>query len=332
MTVDLAGDEIESHMNTGILHQMWAPASVSDRQCLQDATDDVRLADALGYESFWFGEHHFNRNRPFFGRVPMPELLMARLVADTKQIRLGTGVKVLPLEAGARFAEKMSLLDLLTDGRAVFGVGEGTPGSFFTDDKKPLFRQALIELVAFLRGEQEEEGQALTPAPERDLSKLIWTAVRNWESIELTARLGLNFATGQLDLGADQRVWVDMYRQAGGTGEARGYRLVLVAETAEEAEQIAAPASEFYYSAQRGNAHGALADVAEFRKANFIIGSPEIVAERLLQFKEESDVDRIDLLAHVPGLTPEAVRQTLTLFASEVAPLMGIEMLAPLPA
>jgi alkanesulfonate monooxygenase SsuD/methylene tetrahydromethanopterin reductase-like flavin-dependent oxidoreductase (luciferase family) len=310
---------------------MWAAASVSDRQCLQDATDDVVLADSLGYESFWFGEHHFNRQKAFFGRVPVPELLIARLAADTKQIRLGTGVKVLPLEAGARFAEKMSLLDLLTDGRAVFGVGEGTPGSFFTDDKRLLFREALTELVSFLRGEQEDGGLALTPAPVRDLSRLIWTAVRNWESIELTARLGLNFATGQLDLGPDQRVWVDMYRQAGGAGEARGYRLVLVGETAEEAERLAAPASELYYSASRGGGgHAAAAmDPVEFRRANFMIGSPSIVAERLLQYQAESGLDRVDLLAHVPGLAPEAVRQTLVLFAQEVAPLMGIEMLTP---
>jgi alkanesulfonate monooxygenase SsuD/methylene tetrahydromethanopterin reductase-like flavin-dependent oxidoreductase (luciferase family) len=309
---------------------MWAAASVSDRQCLQDATDDVRLADALGYESFWFGEHHFNRQRPFFGRVPVPELLVAKLATETKQIRLGTGVKVLPLEAGARFAEKMSLLDILTDGRAVFGVGEGTPGSFFTDDKKLLFREALIELVAFLRGEQEEEGHALTPAPERDLTKLIWTAVRNLESIELTAKLGLHFATGQLDLGPDQRVWVDMYRQAGGVGEVRGYRLVLVAETDEEAERIAVPSRELYYSAQRGGGHGnGTIDPVEFRKENFILGSPQTVAERLAKFKDESDVDRVDLLVHVPGLEPEAVRQSLTLFAHEVAPLMGIEMQVP---
>ncbi len=227
-------------MQTGILHQMWAAATVTDRQCLQEARDDVVLADELGYESFWFGEHHFNRQRPFYGRVPVPELLIARLASETAQIRLGTGVKVLPLEPGARFAEKMSLLDLLTDGRALFGLGEGTPGSFFSDDKRVLFRAALSELVCLCVGEQAEANEALTPAPLRDLTKLIWTAVRNWEAIELTARLGLNFATGQLDLAPDQRVWVDMYRQAGGTGEARGYRLVLVAETTAEADRLAA--------------------------------------------------------------------------------------------
>src|SRR6202140_5141461 len=105
-------------MNAGILHQMWAPAAISDRECLQDASDDVRLAEELGYESFWFGEHHFNRDKMFFGRVPVPELLIARLAANTQRIRLGTGVKVLTLDTAARFAEKMALLDLLTDRRA----------------------------------------------------------------------------------------------------------------------------------------------------------------------------------------------------------------------
>jgi hypothetical protein len=79
--------------NVGILHQMWAVPSISDRQCISDADEDVRLAEALGYESFWFGEHHFNREKAFFGRLPVPELLIARLSANTRRIRLGTGVK-----------------------------------------------------------------------------------------------------------------------------------------------------------------------------------------------------------------------------------------------
>jgi alkanesulfonate monooxygenase SsuD/methylene tetrahydromethanopterin reductase-like flavin-dependent oxidoreductase (luciferase family) len=322
--------------SVGILHQMWAEASVSDRTCLMDAADDVRLADELGYESFWFGEHHYNRHKPFFGRVPVPELLIARLASETRQIHLGTGVKVLALDPPSRFAEKMALLDLLTDGRAVFGVGEGTKGSFFVEEERgPNFRAALRELIGRLRDEPSDDHPALTPAPQRDLTKLLWTAVRNWQSISLTAEFGLNFATGQGDLGPDQRVWVDMYRQAGGTGEARGYRLVLVAETDAEAERIADPAKQLYYSMIRAGAFSAEGDkagAAEFQRRNFILGSPETVAERLLTYQYESGVDRVDLLAHVPGLPHEALRQTLTLFAKEVAPRMGVTMQTPLPA
>ena len=55
------------------------------------------------------------------------------------------------------------------------------------------------------------------------------------------------------------------------------------------------------------------------------------MAERLETYKYESGVDRVDLLAHVPGLPHEALRQTLTLFANEVAPRMGVRCAGPAP-
>src|SRR5690554_6116375 len=100
-------------MRVGLFHQMWALAEKSDKETIQDALSDVILADELGYESFWFGEHHQSRDRAFFGRVPIPELVIARFAAETKSIRLGTGVKVLPYDDEARFAESMALLDIL---------------------------------------------------------------------------------------------------------------------------------------------------------------------------------------------------------------------------
>jgi alkanesulfonate monooxygenase SsuD/methylene tetrahydromethanopterin reductase-like flavin-dependent oxidoreductase (luciferase family) len=60
-----------------------------------------------------------------------------------------------------------------------------------------------------------------------------------------------------------------------------------------------------------------------------LYGSPQSVAEQILQFKAECDVDRVDLLAHIPGLSHAAVQQTLTLYAHEVAPLVGVTMLTP---
>src|SRR5258708_17323645 len=101
-------------MRVGIFHQMWALSETSDRQVIEDARQDVLLADELGYESFWFGEHHGNREKAFYGRVPIPELVIARFAAETRQIRLGTGVKVLPFDTASRFAEAMALLDILT--------------------------------------------------------------------------------------------------------------------------------------------------------------------------------------------------------------------------
>ncbi len=74
------------------------------------------------------------------------------------------------------------------------------------------------------------------------------------------------------------------------------------------------------------------AEAESFRRENFILGSPETVAERIQAYKDGTGVDRVDLLAHAPGLPHEALRQTLTLYAREVAPRLGVTMAAPLPA
>jgi alkanesulfonate monooxygenase SsuD/methylene tetrahydromethanopterin reductase-like flavin-dependent oxidoreductase (luciferase family) len=304
--------------NAGILHQMWAVPGVSDRQCIIDAADDVRFAEELGFESFWFGEHHFNRDKMFFGRVPVPELLIARLAASTHTIRLGTGIKVLTLDSAARFAEKMALLDLLTDRRAVFGIGEGTKGPLVSEEEKgPRYRAELAELIAYLRGDLSSDRPALTPAPERDLTQLLYGAVRNFESVKATARHGINLALGQLGSSAFQRQFVDVYREAGGSGEVRAFRLAIVAPTDASAICLKEKAA-VVYPAMRNDA-----EVATF----ILCGSPKTVAEQLLQFKDECDVDRVDLLAHIPGLSHEEVQQTLALFAREVAPQINVTML-----
>lgn len=305
---------------------MWAVPGISDRQCILDAAEDVRLAEELGFESFWFGEHHFNRDKMFFGRVPVPELLIARLAASTRRIRLGTGIKVLPLDAAARFAEKMALLDLLTDRRANFGIGEGTRSPLVSEETKgQRYREELAELVAFLRGDMANGRPALTPAPERDLTRLLWAAVRNFESLRASAGHGINLALGQLGNSTFQRQFVDVYRDAGGSGEVRAFRLALVAETDEEAAALKRQAAEVYPALRDGEATDPSNDTL------VVCGSPRTAAEQILQFKTECDVDRLDLLAHIPGLPHEVVQRTLSLYAHEVAPLVGVTMLSSKP-
>ena len=131
-------------------------------------------------------ETHFQRTASTYGRVPVPELLIARLATETRSIRLGTGVKILPLDTPLHFAEEVSLLDLLTDGRAEFGVGQGSGLNItFTgiDDagKHLLYRSKFDELLKYLAGDVEGGRQPLSPPPTRDLSRLLWVASRDPE-------------------------------------------------------------------------------------------------------------------------------------------------------
>ena len=331
-------------MRVGIFHQMWALSETSDRQVIEDARQDVLLADELGYESFWFGEHHANREKAFYGRVPIPELVIARFAAETRQIRLGTGVKVLPFDTASRFAEAMALLDILTDGRAHYAVGMAvrTNPDAVDHDRGPLFREQLSELVRHLDGDYGDDLKPMTPAPERDLKGLLWIAAREPASVAHAAKLGLNFVVGQAEQGIQQRTYVDMYRNSGGTGEARGARMVYVGETDADAWSVVGESATRSFRNRRNSAYGRLAvaegrmseeeieDPAEIlRQIEYVAGSPETVAAGLKRYIETAGVDRVDLLMHMPGVPHDGLQRSMRLFADAVAPLMGIDMGEP---
>lgn len=90
-------------MQIGLFHQMWATSNIEDREFFAQTIADVQLAETLGFESCSFGEHHFIRERPFYGRLPVPEVFIARLAGETTRIKLGTAIKILTLESPLRF-------------------------------------------------------------------------------------------------------------------------------------------------------------------------------------------------------------------------------------
>ena len=168
-------------IDCGIIDQMWAAPAVSTEDYLKQTIADVQLCDELGYDSYWFGEHHFLKEGSFYGRIPIPELLIARLASETRRIRLGTGVKILPLESALHFAETVSLLDLLTDGRAVFGVGQGSGLNIeFTgideETKHQIYVERFREVLRYLDGDTSGGLHPLSPTPRRPLAALLWVA------------------------------------------------------------------------------------------------------------------------------------------------------------
>jgi alkanesulfonate monooxygenase SsuD/methylene tetrahydromethanopterin reductase-like flavin-dependent oxidoreductase (luciferase family) len=319
-----------------LFHQLWAHAGTSDRRCIDDAIADIILADELGYESCWLGEHHHNRHKPIFGRLPHPELLIARLSTQTRQIRLGTGVKVLPYDAPCRFAESVVLLDMLADGRAVFGVGMSMRSDKLaaTHERGAQFRDQLSALMDYLDNDHAKL-EPLTPAPLRDYRDLLWVAAREPQTIVHAAGLGLNLLVGQLEQAVKQREFTSAFRQAGGRGEIRGVRLVHVAASDHDAWCAVETAARRMYHARAATAYGRLA-VAEGRMSNrdtddpiemlraidFIAGSPQTVARALHDYQHHAGVDRVDLMMHVPDIASDAIRRSMQLFASEVAPAM----------
>lgn len=91
------------------------------RQILAEAVEQVKLAEAVGFEIAWFAEHHFSN----YSIAPSPLMMVAHVAPSTHKIKLGTGVVVLPLYHPARLLAEIGLADCMSDGRLILGVGSG---------------------------------------------------------------------------------------------------------------------------------------------------------------------------------------------------------------
>lgn len=82
----------------------------------------AETAERLGFDHAWVLEHHFTR----YGLVGSALAQAAFILGRTKTLRVGTAINVIPLEHPVRLAEEVALIDQLSKGRLMFGIGRGT--------------------------------------------------------------------------------------------------------------------------------------------------------------------------------------------------------------
>ena len=108
--------------------------SWSARDVYDDLSDQVKLAEQIGLETVWFAEHHFSN----YSLCPSPLMAVAYFAPQTKRVRLGTAVVVLPLYEPMRLLQEIGMADVLCDGRLVLGIGSGYQDYEFQRFRTPL--------------------------------------------------------------------------------------------------------------------------------------------------------------------------------------------------
>jgi len=132
------------------------PAGQNPTAAFERDLDVLRLADALGFEEAWIGEHHSCGSE----LIPDPFLFIAHAANHVRHLRLGTGVVSVPYHNPLWTAERALFLDHLTRGRFMLGLG---PGALPTDasmiglplhEQRRAFEEDVEVLAALLRGER----------------------------------------------------------------------------------------------------------------------------------------------------------------------------------
>ena len=147
--------DADGRLKFGIFLAPFHPVGQNPTLALERDLQLVEHLDALGFDEAWFGEHH----SAGYEIIASPEVFIAAAAQRTKHIRLGTGVSSLPYHHPFMLADRMVLLDHLTRGRVMFGVGPGAlPSDAFMMGIDPakqrdMMEESLEAILQLLAGE-----------------------------------------------------------------------------------------------------------------------------------------------------------------------------------
>ena len=110
-------------MDFGLFTMFNTREGFTQSQTFKEWFDVVQVAEDAGLDTFWLGESHF---RPQRAVLASPLVGAGAVAARTKRIRVGLAVQVLPLANPLRVAEEAALVDHISEGRLVFGVGRSS--------------------------------------------------------------------------------------------------------------------------------------------------------------------------------------------------------------
>src|SRR5579871_5692011 len=119
-------------MKFGLFYEVQSPKPLDsddwpegyEASKFKEALEQIELAERVGFDYVWVAEHHFTAE---YTHTSAPDVFLAALAQRTKTIRIGPGViQMLPEHNHpARVAERLSTVDILSDGRLEFGTGRG---------------------------------------------------------------------------------------------------------------------------------------------------------------------------------------------------------------
>ncbi|WP_137390585.1 LLM class flavin-dependent oxidoreductase [Rhodoligotrophos defluvii] len=327
--------------------------NIDQREVYKGTLECTKLADALGFDTAWFAEHHFSN----YSMCPSPLMMGAAAARETKRIRIGPAVIVAPLYNPIRLAEEIALLDQLSEGRVVLGIGSGYQrfefeafGADLAERQERMLEiwQIIDQAVHENRFEYSGRFYQLPAVPQAIVlyePRRLDTYFVSW-SPEIIRHAVATDAVPFITVGwGDTKALTAMhdfvaqkYADAGYSLKGRRFaaqRYVFVSDDRAELERVAAGiryagrcAGHMRVGAQVLNGH-----IIEDRpvegepsleaiQAGLPIGSPEVVAERLVKEINANGITHLSCFMWPAGIESKAALRSMERFGKEVMPLI----------
>jgi alkanesulfonate monooxygenase SsuD/methylene tetrahydromethanopterin reductase-like flavin-dependent oxidoreductase (luciferase family) len=215
-------------MRFGVFYELQLPRPWEDNaehKLIHEALEQVQLADRLGIDYAWAVEHHFLDE---YSHCSASDVFLTALAAKTENIRVGFGIRqVIPnYNHPSRTAESVAMLDLISDGRVEFGIGEGATRlelhgyGIPAREKRDLSLEAAEQIANMMVMEPYPgyEGKGFTmpcrnvlPKPYQKPHPPMWLACTNRKTIEVAARNGLGALAFTFVDPDEAKTWADTY-------------------------------------------------------------------------------------------------------------------------
>ena len=314
--------------------------------------DQVQQAEDLGYDDVWLTEHHFIDD----GYLPSLAPMAAAIAARTSRVTIGFFVLLMPFHHPIRLAEDLAVVDNLSNGRLLFGLGVGYRYPEFTAfgiDRK--FRGSITDEAVQIMikcWEEEEfsfhgkhfnfEGVRCTPKPVQKPHIPVWFGATQGEALKRAARLGdgllhtiaaptdapLKFAQHLKEYGKDWRnphvlsmafIHTTDYPQ-------RDWDLLKphalyhaqgYATWYAQDENWQEGTSEANFGGDYPHDYATLE-----RLGHYTVGTPDQVIAKVKQVYAQAPFERFLFPALLPGADPALSARSLELFATECIPAL----------
>jgi len=215
-------------MKFGVFYELQLPrpwTEDAEHRLFQEALDQIQLADELGIDHAWAVEHHFLEE---YSHCSAPEVFLAAAAGRTKRIRLGHGIRqvIANYNHPARTAETVASLDLVSNGRADLGIGEGATrlelGGFRipAKEKRAMSLEAAEQIANMMVMEPYPgfEGQSFSmpcrnvlPKPRQKPHPPMWMACTNRDTIKVAASKGLGALAFSFLDPEEAKKWAEIY-------------------------------------------------------------------------------------------------------------------------
>jgi alkanesulfonate monooxygenase SsuD/methylene tetrahydromethanopterin reductase-like flavin-dependent oxidoreductase (luciferase family) len=321
-----------------------------DGEVIENALDEALASERLGMDAVWLAEHHFDGMCAYVD----PAVFAAALATATRRVKIGFAVVQASLHHPLRLAEQISLLDHLTKGRLIAGLGKGSMynayeyEAFEIDPDEAAARFDEIEeiILACWRGERvvhrgkywNFEIPMLRPRPFSKPHPALLRAVGSEASTIRHAASGRPFLFAgpeaivvkrvELIRATMRRAGRDEAYIASVLGQSWAWQNVVVAPTDREAHEIGMNAVRDYIAYRDAlELKSTLADLMRAAIAGggppggYLFGSPATVAEKLSGFAR-AGLGGLILRFDIGPMPASISRACLEMFAREVAPAL----------